>query len=240
MKTLTPKRVSLGERTPGSKLGGSPNPIRISGLQERFQTESGASRLKGSLSPPFNQQVMLVHDRLNKTCEKNQQKFEDLAERMASLRQGLAKLSDLRAGITEGKRNDLSQIELNYRKETRLEYEDHVGKTNSICEDLLNSLDHLQKSGLKEIGEAKKAQLNISDSLARHLGELRAEFNSQKEHRERFYDNLIDKMGSDILKLNRNLAEEQRERQESHADILRGIKAMRDRFVVLIEVAFAN
>lgn len=81
---------------------------------------------------------------------------------------------------------------------------------------------------------------SVADSIVNDFNTIKSEYLNQKHDRETFYDELINGMGGDILGINQLLLKERQERQETHADILRSVKYLKERFVQLVDVRKAK
>ena len=67
---------------------------------------------------------------------------------------------------------------------------------------------------------------------------IKSDLMQQKKNREEFYESLINKLVKDTLMLKDVLADEKRERQETHHEVLKAIKSMRSKFLNIHEVGF--
>lgn len=76
----------------------------------------------------------------------------------------------------------------------------------------------------------------MREAIVSDYNTIKAGVSRQRKQREEFYEGIINKLGGEIIKIHEGLVQETREREDSHSDIMRSLKSMRDKFISINDV----
>lgn len=118
--------------------------------------------------------------------------------------------------------------------------EDHSLKTSQLESNLKLKIDNVKREVVAD-STAKRRQVDdLSAAVVSDFETLKEDIKRHKLRREAMYNGSIDRLGHQIVQLHAVIQNERRERRETHHDILKTIKLMRDKFVAAVEVRSAH
>jgi hypothetical protein len=115
--------------------------------------------------------------------------------------------------------------------------EDHSLKSSQLESNLKLRLDSLKREVLSESSVKLRQADDLSAAVISDYETLKEDIKRHKLRREAMYNGSINRLGHQIVQLHTVIQNERRERKESHQDIMKTIKLMRDKFVSAVEVA---
>lgn len=114
--------------------------------------------------------------------------------------------------------------------------EDHSLKSSHLESNLKLKLDNVKREMLSESSAKRRQVDDLSAAVVSDFETLKEDIKRHKLRREAMYNGSIDRLGHQIVQLHAVIQNERRERNESHHDIIKTIKIMRDKFVTAVEV----
>ena len=114
--------------------------------------------------------------------------------------------------------------------------ETHSLKNDQVERHLVAAMDSAKREVIHNINLKSNETEELRQAVYTDMDTLKEDMRRNKERREGVYNRTIDQLGYNVLALNQAINEESQERKATHNDILRSIRAMRDKFVHSIDV----
>ena len=115
--------------------------------------------------------------------------------------------------------------------------EDHSLRSSQLESNLKLKLDGLKREALSELNVKRREVDDLSAAVISDYETLKEDINRHKMRREAMYNGSIDRLGHQIVQIHAVIQSERRERKESHQEIIKTIKLMRDKFIAAAEVS---
>ncbi len=115
--------------------------------------------------------------------------------------------------------------------------EDHGLKSSQLESNLKLRLDNLKREVLAESNSKLRQVDDLSAAVISDFETLKEDIKRHKLRREAMYNGSIDRLGHQIVQIHSVIQNERRERKETHQDIMKTIKLMRDKFIAAVEVS---
>ena len=216
---------------PSKKYVVSP-PISMSDIRTRHIDTMISELNLGNQSPRSKilETIKPIETDYKANKEEERQISSKLESKIQELKSGLDRLSNLQSGIEQKLDNQMSKVRVDLKRE----YNKKIGPDviEKPLESEIISAKHDLKEHYENFNENKGSECvkRITD-LIDNYNKLTKRIIKEREAREKKYENIIESLGSDILRLNNALANIKSRREELHLSLIETLNTHKDKIV---------
>lgn len=204
---------------------------RIAYLREKLVgSGTGKPKLTDIRRHEVNEKVRQISDKIERSKDADVKTFDSINQRLLQLAEVASRLRQQREEVETKKQRDLRDIGHNFAREVQLEYEGHIQKTNQLDGKTGGKLEILKFDINSEKTIKRKKLDDLRQAIVQDYEGIKEDLVRQKRERETVFEDLISKLGGDLVSIRQVLIDERQDREDSHSNILRSIKYMKDRF----------